>query len=176
MTMEQENIYTRIEKAFLANYDEVTEHDEPYISLSLVDEFPMPGCYSEQSEDFVDELFGNLLPEGGIEGIVVCISHEREDCVERVDEIDLADLTDDELQALLEAVEKHKGERKNYGRPQLVTLFRSLCFDIANSGMHGTYPEDIEEFNKAVEEGFSDNGESWTALDGYHINSVLTEL
>ena len=45
---------------------------------------------------------------------------------------------------------------------------RSLAFDLANSGKHGDYPYD-ETFNDAVEEGFSDDGTSWTAKDGTTI-------
>lgn len=50
---------------------------------------------------------------------------------------------------------------------KLVEL-RSRAFDIANSGKHGDYPYD-DTFNDVVEEGFSDDGTSWTALDGTTI-------
>ena len=47
-----------------------------------------------------------------------------------------------------------------------LTDLRSRAFDMANSGKHGEYPIDMEEFNTVVEEGFNDNGTTWTALDG----------
>ena len=50
---------------------------------------------------------------------------------------------------------------------KLVEL-RSRAFDMANSGKYGEYPYD-ETFNDVVEEGFSDDGTSWTALDGTTI-------
>ena len=49
-----------------------------------------------------------------------------------------------------------------------LTELRSRAFDLANSGKHGDYPYD-ETFNDVVEEGFSDDGTSWTALDGTTI-------
>ena len=51
---------------------------------------------------------------------------------------------------------------------QQLTELRSRAFDMANSGKHGDYPYD-ETFNDAVEEGFSEDGTSWTALDGTTI-------
>lgn len=48
----------------------------------------------------------------------------------------------------------------------ILTRFRSRCFDIANAGKHGRYPDGMDEFNRAVEEGFSDGGMTWTAKDG----------
>ena len=47
-----------------------------------------------------------------------------------------------------------------------IVKFHSDCFDIANSGKHGHYPYDMEEFNREVEDGFSDGGLTWTAKDG----------
>lgn len=49
-----------------------------------------------------------------------------------------------------------------------LTELRSRAFNMANSGKHGDYPYD-DTFNDAVEEGFSDNGASWTARDGTTI-------
>lgn len=46
---------------------------------------------------------------------------------------------------------------------------RSLAFDMANSGKYGEYPYD-ETFNDAVEEGFSEDGTTWTAKDGTIIS------
>lgn len=45
---------------------------------------------------------------------------------------------------------------------------REKAFDMAASGKHGDYPDD-ENFNDAVEAGFSDDGTVWTALDGTRI-------
>lgn len=50
-----------------------------------------------------------------------------------------------------------------------ITEIRSRAFDMANSGKHGEYPYD-DAFNNAVEEGFSDDGTRWTALDGTTIS------
>lgn len=50
---------------------------------------------------------------------------------------------------------------------KLVRL-RERAFDMANSGKYGEYPFD-ETFNDEVEEGFSDDGTSWTAKDGTTI-------
>lgn len=47
----------------------------------------------------------------------------------------------------------------------LLTELRSKAFDLAASGKVGDYPYD-DNFNDVVEEGFSDNGMSWTAQDG----------
>lgn len=47
----------------------------------------------------------------------------------------------------------------------LLTELRSEAFDLAASGKVGDYPYD-DNFNDVVEEGFSDNGMSWTAKDG----------
>jgi hypothetical protein len=49
-----------------------------------------------------------------------------------------------------------------------LTELRSRAFNMANSGKHGDYPYD-DTFNDAVEEGFSDDGASWTARDGTTI-------
>lgn len=46
-----------------------------------------------------------------------------------------------------------------------ITEFRRAAFDLAASGRHGDYPYDYT-FNDAVEEGFSDDGTTWTANDG----------
>lgn len=53
-----------------------------------------------------------------------------------------------------------------------IIKFRSICYDTANSGKHGEYSFDIEEFDKEVEAGFSDNGEEWTAKDG-HVLKIM---
>lgn len=47
----------------------------------------------------------------------------------------------------------------------LLTALRSEAFDLAASGKVGDYPYD-DNFNDVVEEGFSDDGMSWTAKDG----------
>ena len=52
----------------------------------------------------------------------------------------------------------------NHTLESLVEL-REQAFDMANSGKYGKYPYD-ETFNDVVEDGFSDDGTSWTALDG----------
>lgn len=49
-----------------------------------------------------------------------------------------------------------------------MTRLRSIAFDIANGGRHGDYPRD-GTFNDAVEAGFDDKGEGWTALDGTRL-------
>ncbi len=49
-----------------------------------------------------------------------------------------------------------------------LTDLRSRAFDIAASGRHGEYPYDDTFFDE-VEEGFSQDGTSWTAKDGTTI-------
>ena len=104
----------RINKALLANFDEVTDHDEPYISLSLVDAFPMPKVYEPIGDCFVDELLGQLREDKTIDDLVIGISQSYGSGVERVDEIYLEDLDDEELASLAEIAEKHQG--KHYGK------------------------------------------------------------
>lgn len=50
----------------------------------------------------------------------------------------------------------------------LLTALREMAFDMANSGKFGEYPHD-ENFNEAVESGFSEDGSEWTAEDGTTI-------
>ena len=50
----------------------------------------------------------------------------------------------------------------------LLTALRKMAFDMANSGKFGEYPHD-ENFNDAVESGFSEDGSAWTAEDGTTI-------
>jgi len=45
---------------------------------------------------------------------------------------------------------------------------RSRAFEMAASGKHGEYPYD-DTFSDEVEEGFSQDGTSWTAKDGTTI-------
>ena len=49
-----------------------------------------------------------------------------------------------------------------------LTDLRSRAFDLAASGRHGEYPYDDTFFDE-VEEGFSQDGTSWTAKDGTTI-------
>lgn len=57
---------------------------------------------------------------------------------------------------------------------QKLTLLRSRAFGMASSGKYGSYSYD-DTFNDVVEEGFSDDGSSWTALDGTIINFQTLE-
>ena len=57
--------------------------------------------------------------------------------------------------------------------PALVRL-RSAAYSAAASGKHGDYPF-FETFNDVVEEGFDDDGTSWTAEDGTTIYICETE-
>ena len=50
-----------------------------------------------------------------------------------------------------------------------LTDLRSRAFGIAASGRHGEYPYD-NTFSDEVEEGFSQDGTSWTAKDGTTIS------
>lgn len=58
---------------------------------------------------------------------------------------------------------------------QKLTHLRSLAFSMASSGKYGKYPFD-DTYHDTVEEGFSDNGTSWTALDGTVINFHTLEM
>lgn len=101
----------RIDKAVLANYDEISDHAEPYIYLSLADEgLAIPECYEATADEFVDELEGELQRDGTVRGVVLCFAHRVDDCIERTDEIDLSELDDDYLSRLVEVAEAHKGE------------------------------------------------------------------
>ena len=100
----------RIEKALLANFDEVSHHKDPYISLSLVDVFPFPKSYKAFDGEFVDELFGELQKDLSIVGMEIGISIEHEDWVERVNEILLDELDIEELENLALIAESHKGD------------------------------------------------------------------
>ena len=48
----------------------------------------------------------------------------------------------------------------------LMLALRDVAFDKANSGKYGVYPHDGEEFNKEVEDAFSDDGTTWSANNG----------
>lgn len=56
----------------------------------------------------------------------------------------------------------------------VLTKVRSIAFDIANSGKHGSYPHDMENFNEAVETGFNCLGMTWTAEDGTRIEAIAS--
>ena len=43
---------------------------------------------------------------------------------------------------------------------------RAMRTGYAFVGEHGRYPENADEFNRAVEDGFSDGGLTWTTKDG----------
>lgn len=109
--MDKIKMYNRIDKAILANYDEISDHHEPYIYLSLAEEgLAIPKCYHAGADEFVDELEGELQHDGTVHGVVLCFAHRVGDCIERTDEIDLSELDDEYLSHLVEVAEKHKGE------------------------------------------------------------------
>lgn len=49
---------------------------------------------------------------------------------------------------------------------------RDEAFDRANSGHYGPYPTDINQFNKLVEKGFSQDGLSWESENGIVLTVV----
>lgn len=101
-----------INEMVVKNFDEITEHDEPYISLALPEGLSLAGVHVGGNE-FIDELWGDLEETREGSGAVLCTSRTYDDgkgC-ERVQEIHLEDLPLADLITLAEAAAAHEGDR-----------------------------------------------------------------
>lgn len=108
----KEEIIRYINEMVVENFDEITEHDEPYICLGLPEGLSLMGVRVGEDE-FLDELCGDLEETRDGSGAVLCVSrtYTGGECCERSQEIYLEDLPLTDLITLAEVAAAHEGDR-----------------------------------------------------------------
>lgn len=124
-------------------------------------------------EDLVNAIREHRLPQDAIafsnwyESFFY--KNGREVTEPQYEEIDLDTLSEKEIRCWMHDIISEAEKNEDAIVLKKLTALRSRAFDMAASGKHGEYPLDLEEFNKEVEDDFSDDGTVWTAHDGTTI-------
>ena len=110
--------YDEIARALLENFDEITEHEEPYISLGLSQYgLPTTGIPQIADNEFIDELWADLeeAQEGvGLEVAWSASYDNPDDGCYRVDSVNLTDIPYDLFMLIWWIARHHEGARCDY--------------------------------------------------------------